>query len=473
MSYNHRHTKIVATLGPATEDEATLESLINHGVDICRLNMAHAEHDWIREIIKRIRSVSKKVGRPVAIMMDIKGPEIRTGNIDGVWNLELGEKIRFLANDKKDYDDNIRSVTVNYPGIIKDLQVGNTMLVDNGLIQLQIIEMDDHSFVGKVTAPGEMKSKRHINLPGVTINLPAITDKDRADIEVGLEGDIGFYALSFVRKAEDVEELRRYLHAKGSSAKIISKLEDQSAIRNLDAIVQASDAVMVARGDLGIECPFEQIPMLQHRIVQTSITYAKPVIVATHMLESMITAPVPTRAEVSDVANAIFEQADAIMLSGETSVGKYPVECVQAMTKIANEVEKTAEKVFKTLVELNTPREKMARSALGLAQELGNAPIVVFSKGGHLPQVIAAMRPNHCPIYAITESQAAYKHMLLCWGINPLLVKFSKDPEHTLQTAMDILKQQNLLRTGQWIIAITGVLIKEQFIDTIQIRCLD
>ena len=339
-SLDTRRTKIVFTLGPATESEAMLEKLIISGVDVARLNMAHAKHDWTRMVIRRIRAVSQRVGREIAIMMDIKGPEIRTGDLEAPIELKEGEIFYFTVKpggDRENAED-VRSVNVNYKDLINDIHVGDIVLVDSGMMRFEVLEKQDAHIRCKVLTPGQLSSRRHINLPGVKINLPSFTEKDRADTLVGLAEGIDYVALSFVREASDIEALREFLRGQGSRAKIIAKIEDQSGINNLDEIIEACDALMVARGDLGIECPLEELPVIQRRAVKTCFHYGRPVIIATHMLESMISSPMPTRAEITDVANAVFEKADCVMLSGETTVGKYPYECVQILDKIARRI---------------------------------------------------------------------------------------------------------------------------------------
>ncbi len=262
-----RRTKIIFTLGPATESEAMLEKLLRAGADVVRLNMAHATHDWTRTVIRRIRAVSARIERDVAIMMDIKGPEVRTGDVSAPIELKPGEIFDFTVRPGTDKSgegsEEIRSVDVNYRDLVKDIRVGDTVLVDNGLIRLEVLEKDDSRIRCRVLIPGQLTSRRHINLPGVKVNLPSFTEKDRGDAEVGLEEGIDFLALSFVREAADVERLREYLAGKNSKVQIVAKIEDQSGITNLDGIIRASDAVMVARGDLGIECPFEELPVIQ------------------------------------------------------------------------------------------------------------------------------------------------------------------------------------------------------------------
>ncbi len=313
MSEYFRHTKIIATLGPATESKEMLAQLITAGVDILRLNMAHATHQWVKDAMWFIREVSTEVGRHVAVMMDVKGPEIRTGKVERPISLKAGDRVEFHI-EGADPTGDLPSVSVNYPGLPHDLEVGNIVLVDSGLIRMKVFEKDDYRIRLEVLTPGELTSKRHINLPGVQVNLPALTQKDEEDLRAGVEAGIDFVALSFVRQAEDVRTLRRLLDELGSKARIIAKIEDQAGVRNMVEIVRASDGVMVARGDLGIEIDYHRLPLVQTELVNACKADGKPVIIATHLLESMISSPMPTRAEISDVSNAVREQADAVML---------------------------------------------------------------------------------------------------------------------------------------------------------------
>ena len=330
MPRTYRHTKVIFTIGPATTDEEILEKLLNVGVDICRLNMAHASHEWTKQTIDTVNKVCQKTGRQIAFMMDVKGPEIRTGDVGEELQLIAGETFDLLM-DPKAAEEGIRGTTVNYPGLNKDINVDDVILVDSGLIRMKVIEINDERVRCTVVIPGPMGNRRHINLPGIKVNLPCLTKKDRDDIMCGIECGVDFFALSFVREPDDLDILRRFIADNGSVAKIIAKIEDQTAVKNLDEIILASDGLMVARGDLGIEIPYETLPLVQHRAVKTCLAMGKPVIIATHMLETMITNPMPSRAEITDVATAVLEQADCIMLSGETTVGKYPGECVDVL----------------------------------------------------------------------------------------------------------------------------------------------
>jgi pyruvate kinase len=466
----YRHTKIVFTLGPATQDETMLEQFIGAGVDVCRLNMAHADHTWTRTMIRRVRAVCERVGRHIAILMDVKGPEIRTGDLPAPVELTAGQLIDLLPQPGAAAADDVLAVSVNYPGFGHDVAVGNTVLVDSGLIRLEVIETTPARVRCRVVVPAKLGNRRHINLPGVKVRLPALTAKDRGDIAVAVEENVDFIALSFVREADDVDILRRLLHELKSPARIVAKIEDQSGLANLDEIILASDAVMVARGDLGIEVPMEELPLIQKRIVESCIRLRRPVIVATHLLESMISSPVPTRAEVSDIAGAIASTADAIMLSGETTTGRYPLECVQFMKRVGRRVEEAAPKGYNAGHPLKSNKDRLLRSAVVLAQEIGEAGLVVFTRNGALPAVIAGLRAWRCPIYAFTDEPQVFRHLLLVWGVEPFLMTFSTEPETTIRGAFAYLLRRGWTRPGEWMVVVTNALAGERTIDSIQMR---
>lgn len=463
----YRHTKIITTLGPATETRQRLSSLINSGVDVVRLNMAHCTGEWVTDIVKRIREVSKEVQRHVAVMMDVKGPEIRTGVVANPIDLQPGDLFEFYTTRPT---DGFPGIDVNYRGLPNDVSVGTTVLVDSGLIRLEVVDRDDEHVRCRVLTAGKLGSRRHINLPGVDVNLPSLTEKDERDIRVGVEAGIDFVALSFVRRSDDILVLRALLDHLGSKARIIAKIEDQSGLRNLKEIVQAADAVMVARGDLGIEIDYHTLPLVQTEIVDLCLTQGKPVIIATHLLESMISAPMPTRAEISDISNAVRERADAVMLSGETTTGLYPLECVEVMKNIVRSIEPTEKRGINEVIELHEPKAKMLRSAAVLAQELGNSGIVVFTRSGFLAYTLAALRAVGVPIYAFTDDEALFRQMLLPWGVEPFLMPFHDDPEETILAALEYLKRREWCAEGNWLVVITNVLAHQKVIDTIQLR---
>lgn len=475
MKTVYRHTKIIFTIGPATESEEMLEKLIQEGVDVCRINMAHADHDWTRKTVKKIREISKKVGREIAIMMDIKGPEIRTCPMEEPITLQKGQRIDLSTDENQFFTDEETGfpvLGVNYPSLIGDLSEGNEVQVDNGLLRFKVIGKTDTRIQCKVLIGGELGSRRHINLPGVKVNLPAITRKDKQDILVGVEAGVDLYALSFVREATDIDILREYLVSIGTQARIVAKIEDQSAITNLDEIIQAADSLMVARGDLGIECPYEELPIIQRRTVKACIHIGKPVIIATHMLESMIENPVPTRAEVTDVANAVFEQADCIMLSGETTIGKFPVECIRVFKRIALRIERSGGAGYAEGRILKGPKTMMLRSAKILAEELKDAPIVVFTRTGRLGEILSSLRCE-VPVYAFTDRIKILRLMVTLWGIEPFLMDFNEDPEQTIKDAFAMLIERGWIKKGQPLVVITNALAHGRVVDTLQLRYAD
>ena len=468
----YRLTKIVFTLGPATEDERMLEKLILAGVDVCRFNMAHGDAAWTRTMIHRVREVCRRTQRHIALLMDIKGPEIRTGDLPAPVNLAVGQLIDLLPQGGE-AEDGVFAVDVNYPLMGADVAAGTLVLLDSGLIRLEVLSTSAPRVRCRVLVGGALQSRRHVNLPGVKVRLPALTAKDRADIAVGVEEQVDFFALSFSREADDVDILRRLLSESKSSARIVAKVEDQSGIANLEEIIVAADALMVARGDLGIEVPMEDLPMFQKKAVEACIRHRKPVIVATHLLESMTISPVPTRAEVSDIAGAVWSASDAVMLSGETATGRYPLECVQVMKRVAGRIEGGAAKGYNSELPLKTHKDRLLRSAVVLAQELGDAGIVVFTRNGLLPQTLSAFRAWKCPIYAFTEDPQVFRHMLLLWGVEPFLMKVKADPEESICDAFDYLRRREWVKPGDWMVVVTNVLAGEKMVDSVQMRPIE
>lgn len=465
-----RHTKIIATVGPATESEERLGELVRAGVDVLRLNMAHASGPWIVDVIQRVRSVSKQVGRHVAVMMDVKGPEIRTGFLDAPVSLEIGDELDFHVDSPDVQQGEVLSIPVNYPDLPRDIEAGATILVDSGLLRFEVLHKSASRIRCRVMTPGVLGSRRHINLPGVTVSLPALTAKDEADLLAGIDAGVDFVALSFVRRADDVFALRRFLDRHGSKARIVAKIEEQAGVRNMKAIVAATDAVMVARGDLGIEIDYQKLPLVQTELVHACQAEGKPVIIATHLLESMIQSPFPTRAEISDVCNAVREQADAVMLSGETTTGAYPLESVEVLKNIIHSIEPTVDRSLNGNILLHEPKAKMLRSSAVLAQELGESGIVVFTRSGFLAYVLGALRPRGVPIYAFTDIESVFRQLLLPWGVEPFLMKFSDDPEQTILDALAFLKRKGWCASATWLVVITNVLANEKIVDSLQLR---
>jgi pyruvate kinase len=466
-----RKTKIIATLGPATDSSDMITRLIAAGTNVLRLNMSHAPHEWVRRVVADIRASSAAAGAHVGIMMDTQGPAIRTGDLSVPLDLQPGQTFTLTVRGERSEEE--RSVDVNYENFVNDINVGDVVLIDNGTIQMKVLAKTGPRVECEVLTEGKLGSRRHINLPGVKVSLPALTAKDIKDVELGLELEVDFVALSFVREARDILQLRELFKAHRHRPFIIAKIEDQQAVRNLDEIVREADGAMAARGDLGIEIPYEELPIVQRRIVKSCLHRGRAVIVATHMLESMIASPMPTRAEVTDVANAVFEQSDAIMLSGETTVGKYPLQCIEVFDRIACRIERSGGARYFEQAELTSPRQKMAKSAVVMANELRAEAIVVITRHGHLARYTSWMRPHFSPILAVCESEAVARTMSLQWGVTPIVSPFSETrPDETIRLALETLLRQGRLHRGQTIVVIGSVSAGNEIVDAVQMRVL-
>ena len=463
-----RKTKIICTLGPATEKTEILRQLIQKGTDVFRLNMSHASHDWVREIVPRIRALAQKADRPVALLLDTQGPAIRTGDLKANLHLKPGDILEFTvdgAQSKERY-----SVDVNYRGFADDVTVGNTILVDNGLIKLLVLSKGRNRVRCKVLTRAILGSRRHINLPGVHVNLPSLTRKDLADVSLGVEIGADFIGLSFVREKSDIEQLRNLLLKKKNKAQIVAKIEDQLAVRSIDKMIESTDVIMVARGDLGIECPMEELPIIQRRIVKNCLRLGKPVIIATQLLESMITNPLPTRAEITDVANAVFEQADALMLSGETTIGRYPVECVEILRRVAVRTERSGGAGYAENALLENIRQKMVASAVTLANSLHDSKLIVFTLQGRMARYASNLRPQRAPIFAFTPSEEVYRQLALYWGTFPARVDFSGGPDRAIAAAEKFLRKNKWATPGDHMVIISDVRMGRALVDSIQLR---
>src|ERR1700719_642048 len=463
-----RKTKIICTLGPATEKTETIRQLIARGANVYRLNMSHAPREWVREIVPRIRKLADELGRPVGILLDTQGPAIRTGPMRTPLELKKGDVLEFTVRHAKKTEK--KSVEVNYDNFANDVSVGDTGLVDHGLIKLTVIEKKKNRVLCKVVTPSTLGSRRHINLPGVHISLPALTKKDIADVTLGAQLGVDFVALSFVRKPSDLTELRDLLIRKKSNAQVLAKIEDQAAVESIDDIIKTADLVMVARGDLGIEVPMEELPIIQRRIVKSCIRLGKPVVVATHLLESMITNRIPTRAEITDVANAVFEQADAIMLSGETSIGHYPVECVEVLNRVAARNERSGGAGYAESAILEDARQKTVASAVVLANSLARSKIIVFTRHGRMARNTSNLRPGHATIFAFTPSEEVKRQLSICWGVCAIQIEFSDDPNVTIETAQKCLRDHKLTAPGDNLVVVSDVRARDALIDCVQLR---
>lgn len=466
-----RKTKIVATLGPATESPEMIARLIAGGVNIFRLNMSHGAHDWVRQVVARIRSASQESGLHVGILMDTQGPAIRTGDLPAALDLHPGQK--FTLTVRGEQSEELHSVDVNYDNLINDISVGDTVLVDNGEIEMKVLAKHENKIECEVLTRGTLKSRRHINLPGVKVNLPALTAKDLSDIALGIDLMVEFIALSFVREAKDIRQLRAVTENAPYSPLLVAKIEDQQAVRNLGEIIQEADAIMVARGDLGIECPYEELPIIQRRVVKACLKEGKPVIVATHMLESMIDNPMPTRAEITDVANAVFEQSDAIMLSGETTVGKYPAKCIEVFDRISRRIEKSGGANYYEAATLETARQKLLKSAVVMANEMKAAGMLVFTLHGSMARYAAWMRPHYSTIFAVVRTQELANTLMLNWGVYPIVLPFTRhDAEDRIVEAIRLLVSQRRLSKGDHLVIVSSIAAGEEHVDAIQMRTI-
>ncbi len=466
-----RKTKIIATLGPATESAEMLGKLMDAGVNIFRLNMSHAPHDWVRRIVKDIRAGAAARQIHIGIMMDTQGPAIRTGDIGVPLNLQPGQKFTLTVRGERSEEE--RSVDVNYANFVNDINVGDVVLIDNGAIEMKVLAKEGNKVECEVLTEGTLGSRRHINLPGVKVSLPAITAKDMADIRLGLELRVDYIALSFVRGARDLLQLRELFTGAKPHPLVVAKIEDHEAVANLDEIIRESDGVMVARGDLGIEVPYEELPIIQRRIVKTCLQYGRPVIVATHMLESMIESPMPTRAEVTDVANAVFEQADAIMLSGETTVGKHPLKCIEVFDRIARRIERSGGAGYPESARLTTPQQKLVKSAVVLANELKAQALLVFTRSGNMARYTGWMRPRYSQIYALCEAPEVANALVLNWGVTPFVIPFDlEQPEHTVELAIKTLIEKDRLQRGNTVVIVSSISAGHQTADAVQTRVI-
>jgi len=470
-----RKTKIVATIGPSSENEEMLIKMIDAGLNVVRLNFSHGSHEEHLKKIELVKKINRENKTDVAIMLDTKGPEIRLGDFkDGEVELIEGEYIT-LTTDKCDGTKDL--VHVTYENIINDIEKGEHILLNDGAVDLVVERIIGNDIICKILNSAKIKSRRGVNLPGVKLSLPAITEQDKADIKFGVENDVDYIAASFVRKAEDVREIKEYLkELGGEKIKVISKIENQEGIENFDEILIESDGIMVARGDMGVEMPLETIPINQKDMIKKAYKAGKPVITATQMLESMISNPRPTRAEVSDVANAIYDSSSAIMLSGETAMGEYPLECIKMMDEIATTIEgsiKYWNRFKKRNIEMFTPYIEAEDTALPGEDELthykrkvnfsvcssamfsGASAIILVSENGKTPSILSGFRPA-CPIFVITASEKTYRQFSLEWGVHAVHVPDVYDFDEIITKGINILKEEGKLISGDTIVISGG-----------------
>lgn len=463
-----RKTKIICTIGPATESFAMLEKLYQAGLNVVRLNMSHGDHASHERVIAAVRTLNQNVDHPVALLLDTQGPEIRTGTLLKDIDLQAGEVISIVVRGETSVEET--SIPINYDDLIKDVSVGDRITVDNGLINLEVLSKEERQMQCRVVDGGLLKSKRHVNLPGIRVNLPSITEKDKQDIAFAIEQDLDYIALSFVREASDIRQLRELLGDKAEQIKIIAKIEDQEGVRNLEAIIAEADGIMVARGDLGVEVPIQELPNIQRKIVRLCNEQGKRVIVATHLLESMIENPIPTRAEVTDVANAVYEGADAVMLSGETTVGKYPIRCVEYLHNIAVTSERNPGLQFYRQLVMNDDKQNIAAAAAQLADSLNARGIVVITRRGLMANYLTNCHPN-APILAFTSDRHCQRQLALNHNLLAFHIDFDRDAETTLAAAFALLLARDEFSEADKVVVLSDILSASGS-DAIQVRRL-
>ncbi|ADI02459.1 pyruvate kinase [Syntrophothermus lipocalidus] len=452
-----RKTKIICTLGPSTDDYERLRALITNGMNVARLNFSHGTYDEHERRIRMVREVARELNAEVGLMLDTKGPEIRTGPLkEGKIELRPGQKF-VLTN--RPVEGNEDEVQISYHELPSQVKAGDCILIADGVIQLSVLEANDTDIVCQVVAGGVLGERKGINLPGVRTNLPFLSQKDIEDINFGIQQNMDFIAASFVRTADDVLDIRRILEEKGADIDIIAKIESQEGLDNLDDIIKVADGVMVARGDLGVEIPTEEVPLVQKVIIEKCRAQGKPVIIATQMLESMVNVPRPTRAEASDVANAIFEGADAIMLSAETAAGKYPVVAVETMARIARRTEMALP--YENMLAARrfegrrTVTDAISYATCATATDLGASAIVTATKSGHTARMVAKYRPR-APIVATTPSPEVVRKLTLVWGVYALTVPETHGTDQMIETALDAAVRRGLISPGDLVVITAG-----------------
>jgi pyruvate kinase len=448
-----KKVKIVATLGPSSIDK--IESMIEAGVDVFRLNFSHADHKTHKHSIKLIREIAKKLNSKTAILQDISGPKIRIGEINGFLELKRGDKIKLVkSNPKSMYD-----LTISYPEIIDDVQIGEYVFFADGSIRTKVIDKDNNSLTLQVKNDGVLSSKKGVNFPQSKLKISAITPKDEKDLVFGAKNGVDIVAISFVNSKEDILKAKKILKENNSSAMLVAKIETKQAVENLDEILETADGVMVARGDLGIEIGIEKVPVIQKKIIRKANRLKKPVITATQMLLSMVNSPFPTRAEVSDVANAVMDGTDAVMLSDETTVGKYPVKAVETLRKVILEIQNIYNYYKKYEIE---DKDAIAASVADLDKGVNPKAIVCFTSSGTTVKSIAKYRPKS-PIFAITHNREISRQLNLVWGVKPLFeLPKIKNPEKLIEKFKELSIQMKVFNPGDKVIVTMGSLIGKE-----------
>ena len=458
-----KKTKIVCTMGPNTDNREIMKELALNGMDVARFNFSHGDHAEHKHRLEILESVREKLGIPIASLLDTKGPEIRTGKLKDGKKVTLKEGDLYTLTTEEIVGDETRGY-INYAGLAEDVKPGDRILIDDGLIELHVREVNGTDIVCRIENGGELGEKKGVNVPGVRVKLPALTDKDKEDIRFGVDAGFDFVAASFVRNADAIREIREILDEKGSAMQIIAKIENEEGIENIDSIIEASDGIMVARGDMGVEIPAEKVPHIQKMIIRKCNLACKVVITATQMLDSMIRNPRPTRAEVSDVANAVYEGTDAVMLSGETAMGSYPIEAVRMMSQIAEESEKYLDYMFyqrrKVSAEnLRNISNTVCYSSVATASDLEAPVIVAPSVSGFTTRMLSKWRPKAL-IAGLSPSMTAVRQMQLYWGVKPFHAKRAESTDALLFASVELLKEKGIVKEGEIVVATAGVVTR-------------
>lgn len=454
-------TKILGTIGPASSSVENLVKLIHAGMDVARLNMSHGSHELHAETIAHIRTASEQTGMPLPILLDLCGPKIRIGNVAEEFTLSEGDTITITSDD---ITGTREKISTSYTHLPEEVKRGDFILIDDGLIRLRVEETRGSDVVCSTVYGGVVRSKKGMNLPRVNISISAITEKDRKDLEFGIAQGVDFVALSFVRSRDDIKELRWILKDRGASIPVVAKIEKPEAIEDIDGIIEETDIIMVARGDLGVEMETEEVPILQKMIIEKCNEYNKPVITATQMLESMVTNAKPTRAEASDVANAVFDGTDAVMLSAETSVGKYPVKAVSIMNTIVLKAEERPDPLkhihLRRKKGIQNHADHICRAACLMAEDAGASIIITITKSGRTAQVLSRFR-THIPIIAFTESEEVIRKLKIVWGVQGELIDRVGDTDSTLNAAKRAALALGYVSRGDTVIYVTGIPLVE------------
>ena len=454
---NFTRTKIIGTIGPASADVEVLEELLKAGLDIVRLNFSHGDHESHARALENIETASQSTGIPVAVLADLCGPKIRLGDLEADIPLKVGEELIITTEEIVGTREKVPTI---YKKLADDVTPGDTILIDDGLIRLEVLESGRSEVRCAVRTDGVLKSRKGINLPGVRVSSPSITEKDKRDLEFIIKHNIDFVALSFVRSRDDLKELRWFLKDRGKLLPIVAKIEKPEAVSDIDGIIDEADAVMVARGDLGVEMPTEEVPILQKMIISKCNARNKPVITATQMLESMIHNPRPTRAEASDVANAVFDGSDAVMLSAETSVGAYPETAVRIMDQIVRTAEKQSDTERARIRARSdhplSDAQNICRAACDMAVEAKAAAIIAITKHGRTAQMLSRYR-TLVPIIAFTESLETLRYMNILWGVQGELIDSVGETDATLRKARNLAVELGYVRRGDQVVYVTGI----------------